>query len=164
MFWANLHLVCNQAFEGRLVAGNPQDSVLARSRLVMHVRECDDEVVRVPFHVGDDRSRTWVFTRTAQGLRLRHDHRHEDGTEDAVTRYGGLSPDVGTATRQRFPADSATAALLPAARTNVWTVELVPGRLFVYELRREGTDRHVRVEFDLSRPVEPPPRPWGAAR
>jgi hypothetical protein len=31
---------------------------------------------------------------------------------------------------------------------------------FVYELRREN--RHLRVEFDTTTPVEAPPPPWGA--
>ena len=44
-------------------------------------------------------------------------------------------------------------ALIPAAATNVWTVEVVPDRTFVYALRREGTDRRFRIEFDLTRPV-----------
>jgi hypothetical protein len=60
-----------------------------------------------------------------------------------------------------FPADSFTAALLPPARTNVWTIEVDPDRRrFVYALRREGTERRFRVEFDLGRPVTAPPPPW----
>jgi hypothetical protein len=57
----------------------------------MHVRTCSENALRIPFHVGDDHSRTWVITRTENGLRLKHDHRHEDGSEDAVTQYGGDS-------------------------------------------------------------------------
>jgi hypothetical protein len=33
---------------------------------------------------------------------------------------------------------------------------------FVYALRREGTDRRFRVEFDLGREVAIPPPPWGS--
>jgi hypothetical protein len=51
----------------------------------------------------------------------------------------------------------------PAAVTNVWTMEVIPGERFAYALRREGTDRRFRVEFDLTRPVAPPPAPWGHA-
>ena len=50
-------------------------------RLVMHVRDCSADEVRIPFWVGEDHSRTWVVTRTETGLRLKHDHRHEDGSE-----------------------------------------------------------------------------------
>jgi hypothetical protein len=97
-----------------------------------------------------------------QAMRLKHDHRHEDGTEDEVTRYGGDTADFGTATRQSFPADAFTAELVPAAATNVWTVELIPGELFAYQLRRERTDRRFRVEFDLSQPTDVPAAPWGS--
>jgi hypothetical protein len=152
---------CGQAFEGRLVDPQPVDSAMAGQRLVMHVRGCGD-TVRVPFHVGANRSRTWVFTRTVAGVRLKHDHRHEDGSEDRVTQYGGDSRAPATAWRMEFAADSFTAALLPASRTNVWTVEVTATR-FVYQLRREGSDRRFRVEFDLTRPVAPPLPPWGAA-
>lgn len=160
-FLSSLRTHCGKAYEGRVVNPQPSDSAFASQRLVMHVRGCGD-TLRVPFHVGDDRSRTWVFTRTEAGLRLKHDHRHEDGSEDRITQYGGDARPDGTATTMHFAADSFTAALIPAARTNVWTVELTATQ-FVYQLRREGTDRRFRVEFDLARPVTPPPAPWGFA-
>ncbi len=151
---------CGRAFEGQLVNPQPADSAMRGQRLVLHVRGCGD-TVRIPFHVGANRSRTWVFTRTASSARLKHDHRHEDGSEDAVTQYGGDARAGGTASTMVFAADSFTAALLPAARTNVWTVQITPTQ-YVYELRREGTDRRFRVEFDLTKPVAVPPAPWGS--
>ncbi|HYH81074.1 MAG TPA: hypothetical protein VEX86_14830, partial [Longimicrobium sp.] len=154
---------CGRAFEGRVTTTDEADRAFAASRLVMHVRSCRDDEIRIPFHVGEDRSRTWVISRTASGLRLKHDHRHADGSEDAVTQYGGDTRSAGSATRQEFHADAHTAALIPAAAVNVWTVEVIPGERFAYALRREGTDRRFRVEFDLTRPVAPPPAPWGHA-
>lgn len=150
---------CGKAYEGRLIDPQPTDSSFAGQRLVMHVRSCGD-TVRIPFHVGDDRSRTWVLTRTADGVRLKHDHRHEDGTEDAVTQYGGDSRADGTAARMEFPVDEYTTAMIPYASTNIWTVEITP-TAFIYQLRREGSDRRFRVEFDLAQPVAAPPAPWG---
>jgi carboxypeptidase Q len=158
-FLAALRAHCGRAYEGRLVSTQPQDSTIARSRLVMHVRGCGD-TVRIPFHVGHDRSRTWVLTRTPSGVRLKHDHRHADGVEDRVTQYGGDSRAGLTASRVEFAADSFTAALLPASAWNVWTMEVTRQR-FVYQLRRTNSDRLFRVEFDLTRPVTPPPAPWG---
>lgn len=160
-FWQRLQSLCGRAFQGRLTESNASDSVFARSVVVMHVRECSPDVVRVPLHVGEDRSRTWVITPVTGGIRLKHDHRHRDGAEDSVTQYGGDTRGSGTRSRQEFHADSLTAALIPAARTNIWTVEIVPGATFAYELRREG--RRFRVEFDLTRPVAAPPPPWGHA-
>ena len=161
-FFANLSALCGNAYEGRVVTTDAADADFASQRLVMHVRECSADEIRVPFHVGENRSRTWVLTRTATGLRLKHDHRHEDGMADSVTQYGGNTHDAGTPERQEFHADSLTASLIAAARTNVWTIELHPGRLFVYALRREGSDRRFRAEFDLTTAVPQPPAPWGA--
>jgi hypothetical protein len=160
-FWGALAAHCGNAYEGTVVEAPAGDTSFAGKQLVMHVRSCSDDEIRIPFHVGADRSRTWVLTRANDVVRLKHDHRHEDGAEDSITQYGGDSRS-GLALRQEFPADAHTATLIPAAATNVWTVEVVPGRTFVYALRREGTDRRFRIEFDLSRPVTAPPAPWGA--
>jgi hypothetical protein len=160
-FWAALQALCGQAFAGTLAEGAPTDTAFAGKAMVMHVRECAPEEIKIPFHVGEDHSRTWVLTQTETGLRLKHDHRLSDGSEDEVTQYGGDTRDTGSATKQEFDADAFTAELIPAASTNVWTVEVVPGERFSYALRREGTDRRFRVDFDLTEPVEAPPAPWG---
>jgi len=159
-FWENLQALCGQAYAGKLVESVPPDDSFEGQTMVMHVRECDLAEIRIPFFVGEDRSRTWVITPTAAGLRLKHDHRHEDGTEDAVTQYGGDTSGRGTETLQDFHADRFTAELVPTAATNIWSVEVVPGERFVYSLRREG--RRFRVEFDLGTPVDTPPPPWGS--
>ncbi|HEX8661621.1 MAG TPA: hypothetical protein VF686_07120, partial [Brevundimonas sp.] len=104
-FFTNLKALCGQRFEGRVVTTDAADADFARSRLLMHVRDCSTDEVRIPFWVGENRSRTWVVTRTASGVRLKHDHRHEDGTEDELSQYGGDTTDAGTATRQEFPVD-----------------------------------------------------------
>lgn len=164
-FFANLGALCGQAFAGRVVTNDAADAAFASERLVMHVRECSEDAIRVPFHVGADRSRTWVVTRTETGLRLKHDHRHEDGSEDALTQYGGDTVAGGSTARQEFPADDFSKTLfrandIPASAENVWAMEVRPGETFAYELRRPN--RFFRVEFDLTAPVEPPPPPWGA--
>jgi hypothetical protein len=161
-FWDDLRGLCGRAYEGRVVEAPPGDTVFAGKRLVMHVRECATDSMRIPFHVGEDRSRTWVLRRVPGAVRLKHDHRHADGHPDSVTWYGGDTREPGTRGRQEFPADAWTATLIPRAATNVWTIEIQPGRRFVYALRREGTDRRFRVEFDLTREVPAPPPPWGA--
>ena len=164
-FFDALRTLCGSAYEGRVVTSDAADRELAASRLVMHVRACSDEEIRIPFHAGEDRSRTWVISRTASGLRLKHNHRHRDGSEDVLTQYGGDTVAPGTARRQEFPADAFSRELfvrrnIAASTANVWAVEVEPARLFAYELRRPN--RHFRVEFDLTRPVTPPPPPWGA--
>ncbi|MCR5870306.1 MULTISPECIES: hypothetical protein [unclassified Sphingomonas] len=154
---------CGKAYAGRVVTTDAADASFASQPLVMHVASCESDRVRIPFHVGEDRSRTWVLTRTADGVRLKHDHRHKDGSSDVLTMYGGDTATPGTAERQDFPVDADSIALFRAndravSVTNVWAMEVTPTR-FAYELRRPG--RHFRVEFDLTRPVAPPPMPWG---
>ena len=165
-FFARLVGLCGKSFEGRIVSPPVEaDSAFAGKRLVMHVRDCSPEVMRIPFHVGDDRSRTWVITRKGTGLTLKHDHRHQDGSPDKLTQYGGDTVHPGTPRRQEFPADAESRALfvkenIPASATNVWALEVEPGALFAYELRRAG--RFFRVDFDLARPVPAPPPAWGS--
>lgn len=163
---------CGRAYEGRVVANEPaqDDDPFEGKTLVMHVRECSPDEIKIPFHVGDDHSRTWVITRVAagvagmEGLRLKHDHRHEDGTPHDITMYGGDTANGGTATRQEFPVDQESKDMFEAAKMNVsmantWAMEIEPER-FLYELSRpEG--RLFQVEFDLTKPVAPPPAPWG---
>jgi hypothetical protein len=170
-FLAAVAAHCGKAFEGRIAVNEPRTDApdpFDGKRLVMHVRGCDDasHTVRIPFHVGDDHSRTWVLSRTETGLRLKHDHRHEDGSPDAVTMYGGDSVPPGTAQRQSFPADADSVAMFRKAGMdvsvrNTWAMEVVPDERFVYELTRPD-GRRFQVVFDLTKPVALPPAPWGA--
>jgi hypothetical protein len=179
-FLAALAQHCGQAFEGRIVANQPAPAADAPpdpfegKALVMHVRGCDDPAreLRVPFHVGDNHSRTWILTRTDTGLRLKHDHRLEDGSDDPVTMYGGDTATPGTAQRQEFPVDQESIDTFNArdglsrSVTNVWAMEIEPGQRFLYELARPESElnpegRLFQVEFDLTTPVELPPTPWG---
>ena len=178
-FFAALASHCGKAYEGALVSTDAADADFVGAPMVMHVAECSGDRIAVPFHMqmdGEwDRSRTWVITRTPEGLRLKHDHRHEDGESDAVTMYGGDTADEGTARAQHFPVDATSIAMferegLGASVTNVWTVEVDPagtpeGR-FAYQLQRTVAggapeERLFRVEFDLTKPVDAPPPAWG---
>ncbi len=167
-FMARLSQLCGQSYQGRVAVNTPQldDDPFAGQTLVMHVRECSDNEIRIPFHVGEDRSRTWILTRTDDGLRLKHDHRHADGSEDAITMYGGDTRADETATRQEFPVDDYSIDMftrdnMMVSLTNIWAMEIEPGERFVYELARSDSDRLFRVEFDLTGTVATPPDPWG---
>lgn len=159
-FWNQLEKICGKSFAGEVIAALANDTTFKNKSLVMHVRSCTDKTIRIPFMVGDDHSRTWVFSREGDLLQLKHDHRHPDGTEDSITQYGGMTTNTGLSTLQVFPADQFTTQLLPAAANNVWWVEQVEGKYFTYNLRRVGTDRWFSVRFDLSKEMETPPAPW----
>ena len=161
VFWKELEKLCGKAFAGTVVAAPADDTTFKDKTLVMHVRACEKDRIRIPFMVGENRSRTWVLTRREDRLMLRHDHRHEDGKPDTVTMYGGSATSVGMPARQMFPADQDTVNTLPAAATNVWWIDLVPGEHFSYNLRRMGSERYFSIKFDLKNPITAPPAPWG---
>ena len=161
VFWTELRKLCGKAYAGTLVSAPENDVDFKGKELVMHVRACEKNRIRIPFFVGADKSRTWVLTKKNDRLLLKHDHRHEDGTPDKTTMYGGWTTSSGAATRQMFPADQQTVDIIPAAATNAWWIDLVPGEYFTYNLRRMGTDRFFSIKFDLTKEVKMPGAPWG---
>lgn len=175
-FWQALASHCGKAYAGRMVSDEPADAAMRGAAMAMHVRRCSPTRIEVPFHVqradgGWDRSRTWVLTRTPTGLRLKHDHRHEDGSPDTLTRYGGDTAGPGTARVQDFSVDAESQALFrrmgrTASLTNVWRIEVdragTPNAGFAYRLMRGAPNaRNFHVAFDLSRSIAAPPAPWG---
>ncbi|MEP2101966.1 MAG: hypothetical protein ABJP02_10700 [Parasphingorhabdus sp.] len=177
VYFERLSLLCDKAYPGQLVSDQEADADMMGQPMIMHVATCDQNQIQIPFHISNadgtwNRSRTWIITRTENGLRLKHRHRHEDGSLDAVTNYGGDTATEGTAERQEFPVDDESIALFKASDldqsvTNTWAVEVSPPgeqeARFAYELRRPETSggRFFRVEFDLSKSVDVPPPPWG---
>lgn len=161
IFWSELEKLCGKAYEGTVINAPADDTTFKDKKLVMHVRSCEKDRIRIPFFVGADKSRTWVLTRQNDRILLKHDHRHEDGKPDAVTMYGGLTTNEGSATRQMFPADQETVKVIAAAASNVWWIDLQPNDLFAYNLRRVGTERFFSIKFDLKKEIPAPSAPWG---
>lgn len=153
---------CGKAFQGKVSKDNVGNT-FGDAKLVMHVRKCTDSEIQIPFHVGDDASRTWIVTKTGAGLMLKHDHRNEDGSFHSSTMYGGHTVDEGFPKVQSFPADVYSKSLfiesgIAASTDNVWQMMIYPSR-FSYRLIRPA--REVQVDFDLETPIATPSAPWG---
>jgi len=159
VFWNRLKALEGKAFEGQLVSA-PANDDFSGKRLVMHVLYADEQTILIPFNVEDNRSRTWIFTWKNGRIQLKHDHRHEDGSLDEVTMYGGASANAGMSNMQMFPADEETRLMIPAAFSNVWWVTVDDTR-YTYNLRRLGTDRFFSIVFDLTKEVDLPTPSWG---
>lgn len=162
-FFNSIREHCGKAYEGKVTVDNSDSDSFANKKLVMHVRRCADNQLQVPFHVGEDASRTWLITKTGSGLSLKHDHRHKDGSNDESTMYGGHTLDAGWAEVQSFPADQYSKELfvtqgIPQSNGNTWQMFIYPTK-FTYRLIRQG--REFRVDFDLTKPITPPKAPWG---
>lgn len=162
LFWNTLEQHCGKAYEGEIIEGGKEGDGFLGEKLVMHVRSCEENIIRIPFFVGEDKSRTWVFSMNDKKLiQLKHDHRHKDGSEDDITQYGGTSPNTGLKDIQFFPADQETSNLISYASNNIWWVT-IDAMSFTYNLRRIGTDRVFSVKFDLTKEIETSSAPWGS--
>jgi hypothetical protein len=159
-FWKKLKEHCGKTFEGTVTSGATANDGFSGKRLVMHVLSCSESQLLIPFNVGENRSRTWILTKVKDRIELKHDHRHEDGTSDAVTMYGGTTTNSGLPGIAVFPADQLTATTIPAAATNVWWIT-INNTTFTYNLRRIGSDRLFTVTFDITKPIEKPLPSWG---
>jgi len=137
-FWNTLQSHCGKAYEGALELPL-EDEAFGGKRLTMHVISCSESEIKIPFNVGDDRSRTWILT-------------YQD---DRITLKHGGKADI-----QFFPADPHTQKLIPAAATNVWWITINESE-FTYNLKRLGTDRIFKVVMDLTTTIETPMAPWG---
>ncbi|MFD2555951.1 hypothetical protein [Sphingobacterium tabacisoli] len=146
-------------YEGTIVAGGKEGDGFTGERLLMEVMSWDEREVKVPFYVGEDKSRTWIFSWSNNRVELKHDHGKSDGTADKVTFYGGTAPNEGTPNMQMFPADAETEQLIDYAAYNVWWVTIDADK-FTYNLRRIGSDRLFSVEFDLTKPIVSNFKPW----
>jgi len=114
----------------------------AGKELVAHIETCTESQIRIPFSVGDDTSRTWLINKSEFGLQLKHDHRHEDGSEHEINMYGGMAGNEGSSSSQSFAADKHTATIIPAASTNVWTLTLSDDtKSLTYHLERNAAPR-----------------------
>lgn len=160
-FWTQLEAHCGKSYQGEIISGGTEGDGFTGKKLIMHVRSCKKNDIRIPFFVGDDKSRTWVLHKnTNKILSLKHDHRNSDGTEEKVTQYGGTNSNVGLENLQMFPADEHTTKMLPKAATNLWWFT-IDAESFTYNLRRIGNDRLFTVRFDLTKKIETPGAPWG---
>lgn len=156
---------CGKAFEGRVIKGEDDDPWRS-ARLVMHIRECSQTQIKIPLHYNDDRSRIWIVSKIdGDRLRLKHDHRHKDGSSDDVTMYGGESimgdGNVGDSD-VAFIVDAQSLQVFrdngnTRSPDNVWSMA-VDGADFTYGLVRPDLD--FKVAFNLTQPIAAPPAAW----
>lgn len=154
---------CDKAYAAKIVQDDAPSPAWDKP-LVVHIRDCGEAVIRMPLHVGEDRSRTWVLTQESGYIDFQHYHLHEDGSPDAVSPYGGQTTESGSASKQAFPVDEASKALflkqgLDVSVNNTWTIDFPDEQTMRYQLSRPG--RIFQVEVDLSESIPLPPPAWG---
>lgn len=153
-FMENLKAFSGQSFYGKVIFPEEPQAPFDAEILYVIFEKVTDTEARMPFILGADKSRTWVLSLKEEGLLFKHDHRHEDGTPEEITMYGGFADENGTAFFQNFPADEETATMMPETATNVWTFKFNEDFTeFHYILERHSAPRF-HVVFDLTAPID----------
>ena len=148
-FFKLLSRLCDKTYDGKTIYPNIPSDPFVGVKLSIYFEQCSNTEIQVPFHVGNDTSRTWIITKTDKGLLLKHDHRHKDGTPDEITMYGGYADINGSSISQSFHADEQTTQLIPAAKTNVWKLSFDnKAQTLTYYLERNSKKRYKAV-FNL---------------
>jgi len=152
-FMDNLASLCGQSFPGEEVYLAEGRESWADDPFVMHVTKCEEDEVHIPFHVGEDTSRTWMFLVEDGRLRFRHDHRYPDGTPEEKTMYGGYADGKGTAYAQHFPKDDYSRELLEDYFGREWRVVMDEEMTtYSYRLLYDG-EVVFQADFDLTEPL-----------
>ncbi len=153
-FFDNITSLCGKKFAGEEAFMAEGRESYAGKKMIMHVESCTDEEIRIPFIIGEDKSRTWLLLVEDGRLRLRHDHRHEDGTPEDITLYGGYANERGTEYTQFFPPDEYTYNLLERAPGSEWAFNFSEDmKTFCYCLEHED-NLIFKAKFDLSKPLK----------
>ncbi len=162
-FWERMEANCGNAYAGKLADATPYYASDFENveQIRIHIRECSDELIHTSLHINENHSRNLMLTRVEGTLQLKHDHRYEDGTEEEISQYGGLAPQPGLPHRQIFEADELTAEILPDRFDNFWFLDFMDEETFAYGVHWPKHGNSIRLEFDITETIEPPPAPWG---
>lgn len=151
-FLENMKSFCGNSYAGTVIQPETPPRGFT-DPLVAHFTICEENVMHIPFHVGENTSRTWMLTLTEDGLLFKHDHRYPDGTPERMTEYGGWATSEGTEFQQFFPADEYTISLRDNLRSHIWMMELADDMtifrysLYLYE------NLYFQADFDLTNPI-----------
>lgn len=149
-FFNAMKSLCGKSFEGKPILPEERNP-MAGERLVVHFSQCSDNELRMPFHVGENTSRTWILTLSDEGLLFKHDHRHEDGTPEEITNYGGWGNEEGNGMQQFFPADDFTKEHLPRNPTQTWSFHLDEEQKELHYMLYSRGSLWFKATFDLSK-------------
>lgn len=151
-FFENLTEFCGDSYYGEVVyPDTPPDGF--EGQLIAHFNDCGDDYMNIPFHVGENESRTWMLTKSHNSILFKHDHRYPDGTPEELTNYGGWNDGRGSDLIQFFPADNETIAMRDGLRSHIWVMEISEDHsTFSYSLYLYN-DLYFQADFDLTNPI-----------
>ncbi len=152
-FFKHISSLCGKKFAGEEKFMRDKERSFGDAEMIIHVESCTENEIRIPFHVGSDESRTWLLLEDEGRLRLRHDHRHEDGTPEETTMYGGYSDQQGTEYSQYFPPDDYTYETLENAEGHKWSFTLSEDLKTLAYCLKFDDELIFRAEFNIDEPI-----------
>ena len=164
-FFDSVKAQCGNAFSGKVEDSSNSTAYNGR-KFMLHIRDCSDTQIKMPLHIDDNSSRILVLTKSDGSIKLQHDHRHADGSSDALTLYGGYSSADSTANVQNFPESAESIAITKAqapTRTypSVWSI-ILSSEDITYQVVRPG--RTIKTKFTFTDTVVHPPKAWDLSR
>lgn len=151
---------CGKAFSGS-VEDSSNSTAYNGKKFVLHIRDCSNTQIKMPLHIDDNSSRILILTKSGESIKLEHDHRHPDGSPDALTLYGGYSVD-STAKVANFPESSESIAITKAHAPNrtypsLWSI-ILSAEDITYQVVRPG--RTIKSNFKFTDTLSDPPTAW----
>jgi uncharacterized protein (DUF885 family) len=161
IFFDSIKAQCGNAFSGS-VEDSSNSAAYNGRKFVLHIRDCSDTQIKMPLHIDDNSSRILVLTKSDGSIKLQHDHRHADGSSDALTLYGGYSSADSTGSVTNFPESAESIAITKAhapTRTypSVWSI-ILSSEDITYQVVRPG--RTIKTKFKFTDTVAHPPKAW----
>ncbi len=168
---------CGKAFGGQVLGDDTARDLYGGVPLVLHLRSCDGDTMAMPLHLGEVHGFSLRLTRNGDGLQLYHSVRRSDGSAMPLDGYGGESGggEGSTASRavfspgpQSLEIDTRQGGASFAGDTHI--LEWRAGEeTLIYGFDADPDDPagepdriyELRMAFDLSTPITPPPPPWG---
>lgn len=166
---------CGKAFGGQVLADDTARDLYGGVPLVLHLRTCDGDTMSMPLHLGQVHGFSLRLTRTDDGLALYHRVRRRDGSAMPLDGYGGESGEGSTASRAVFPPgpQSLEIDIRQGGASFAGDTHILEWRAgeetLIYGFDTDPDDPagepdriyELRMAFDLSTPITPPPPPWG---
>ncbi len=141
---------CGKTYTGKLLDSyNP--GFFKGKNLNIQLEYCNDKEVSIQFVQGEDFSQKWKLTNENDNLSFKLHITGDNGKPAKITNFGGSSKG-GSAASQTFPADAATAKMIPPAKNNKWVLDMDDaGKMLTYTILR-GSKKRFSAAFDLSKP------------
>ena len=160
-FFDSIRAHCGKAFSGSVEDSSNSTAYTGR-KFVLHIRDCSNTQIKMPLHVDDNSSRILVLTKRDGSIELQHDHRHADGSSDALTLYGGYSSADSTGNVTNFPESVESIEITKAHAPNrtypsVWSI-ILSSEDITYQVVRPG--RTIKSNFKFTDMVAHPPKAW----